>query len=95
MNGLGLTSQETRKRINQFMIEFIFLEETPDIFSYWLEMVTNNDIKGKRSHHIRLLALMKSHNISHLLTFNPKDFIQLSQITIVQPQDIIANKYFQ
>jgi len=56
------------------------------------QLVTDYDIKGKRTHDIRLLAVMKSHNITHLLTFNSKDFIQLPKLTIVHPQDIMITK---
>ena len=43
-----------------------------------------------QSHELRLLAVMKSHNITHLLTFNPRDFIKVPNITIVHPQDLIT-----
>ncbi len=89
VNGLGWTPKETREKINQFIIQFILLEETSDIFPNWLKLVTNHDIKGKRTHDIRLLAVMKTKNISHLLTFNPQDFIQLTEVVIVQPQTLI------
>lgn len=90
VNGLGWTSEETKERINQFMTQFILLEETKDIFTNWFQLVKDHDIKGKRSHDIRLLAVMKSHKITHLLSFNPKDFIKLPDIIIVHPQDIIT-----
>jgi hypothetical protein len=57
--------------------------------------VTDNDIKGKRTHDIRLLAVMKTHNISHLLTFNPTDFIQLSDLIIITPQTILSGQQIQ
>jgi predicted nucleic acid-binding protein len=89
VNGLGWTPEQTRKKINQIIAQFILLEETSDIFFYWLQLVTDYNIKGKRTHDIRLLAVMKTHNITHLLTLNPKDFIQLPEITIIQPQELI------
>jgi len=32
---------------------------------------------------------MLAHNISHILTLNPKDFIAVPEITIIHPQDFI------
>lgn len=93
VNGLGWTPQETREKINQFIAQFILLEETPDIFLNWLQLVTDYNIKGKRTHDLRLLAVMKTHHITHLLTFNPNDFIQLPQITIIQPQALINTNH--
>ncbi len=54
-------------------------------------LVTIHKIKGKRTHDIRLLAVMKANKISHLLTFNPKDFLSLPDITIVHPQEMTTN----
>lgn len=94
VNGLGWTPEQTRTKINQFIAQFILLEESKDIFLDWLQLVTDYHIKGKRTHDIRLLAVMKTHQITHLLTFNPNDFIQLPQITIIQPQDLINTNKF-
>ncbi len=49
-------------------------------------------IKGKRTHDLRLMAVMKTGNLTHLLTFNPNDFIKILEIQIVHPHEIIQNK---
>jgi predicted nucleic acid-binding protein len=87
VNGLGWTTERTKNQVDQLITRFPLLEETPDIFSLWLQLVMEYDIKGKRTHDIRLLAVMKAHNITHLLTFNADDFIALAGITIVNPRD--------
>ena len=89
VNGLGWTPERTKNQINQFLTRFTVLEETPEIFTLWFQLVTDYNIKGKRTHDIRLLAVMKAHNITHLLTFNPDDFLPLPNIIIVQPQDFL------
>ena len=91
VNGLGWTVPATQERINQFLTQFTLLEETPEIFTHWFQLVTIHKIKGKRIHDIRLLAVMKANKISYLLTFNPKDFLSLPDITIVHPQEITTN----
>ena len=90
VNGLGWTPQETTEKINQLITQFILIEETKDIFINWFQLVINYNIKGKRTHDMILLAVMKSHHITHLLTLNPRDFVQIPGIIIVQPQDITA-----
>ena len=92
VNGLGWHTPQTRDYVNDLLDNFRLIPETSDLFSNWLQLVTDYDIKGKRTHDIRLLALMKSHNISHLLTFNPDDFIFVPNITIIQPQDLLGNE---
>ncbi|AVQ73652.1 hypothetical protein MTo_03514 [Microcystis aeruginosa NIES-1211] len=91
VNGLGWNPQQTQQEINNLLSQFSLLEETPEIFLHWFQLVVNHNIKGKRTHDIRLLAVMQSHNITHLLTFNPDDFILVPHITIIQPQDLLEN----
>jgi len=89
VNGLGWTPERTKNQINQFLNRFTLLEENPEIFTLWFQLVTDYNIKGKRTHDIRLLAVMKAHSITHLLTFNPDDFVPLPNIIILQPQDLL------
>lgn len=89
VNGFGWTTERSKTQINQFLSQFDLLHETSSTFSYWFEMVTKYDIKGKRTHDIKILAVMKSYGISHILTFNPNDFIPSNEFTIVHPQVII------
>ena len=93
VNGLGWTPQKTHQEINHLLSLFPLLEETPEIFLQWLHLVANHNIKGKRTHDIRLLAVMVVYKIPHLLTFNPKDFIHLPNITIIQPQELINSDW--
>jgi len=93
VNGLGWTPQKTHQEINRLLSLFPLLEETPEIFLQWLHLVANHNIKGKRTHDIRLLAVMVVYKIPYLLTFNPKDFIYLPNITIIQPQELINSDW--
>ncbi len=90
VNGLGWTVKKTQQEINDFLSQFSLLAEIPDIFLFWLSLVSEYEIKGKRTHDIRLIAVMKIYKITHLLTFNPTDFIPIPNITILRPQDIIS-----
>jgi len=88
VNGLGWTAPFTANVVRQWIAQFRLLEDTPEVFPQWLELVENYNIKGKRTHDIRLLAVMSVHQIPYLLTFNPSDFIPLAHITIVHPKDV-------
>ncbi len=89
VNGLGWTIQQTRNHVDDLLENFRLLEDNYQIFQLWLELVTDYNIKGKRSHDLKILALMKFYDIKFLITFNPTDFIPLPQITILRPQDFI------
>ncbi|ASC72627.1 hypothetical protein XM38_035850 [Halomicronema hongdechloris C2206] len=89
VNGLGWSVEQTRAEVEQILNQFPQLEETPQIFSYWLNLVTTDQIQGKRVHDARLVAVMQAHAITHLLTFNPDDFSNSDNITVVHPQSIL------
>ncbi|MEB3343347.1 type II toxin-antitoxin system VapC family toxin [Okeania sp.] len=93
VNGLGWTPEKTRQEINILTSQFVLLSDSPGIFTYWLDLVTTHNIKGKRTHDIRLLAVMKDAGIEYLLTFNPEDFVTISEVKIVTPQEIISGFY--
>lgn len=88
VNGLGWSAEETRTIINQLLERFPFKEEVPQIFSTWLTLVTENQITGKRTHDVRIVATMIESGITHILTLNPKDFSGISGITVVHPKAV-------
>jgi predicted nucleic acid-binding protein len=92
VNGLGWAVEQARSIIDQLLNRFPLLEESPQIFPNWLELVTVNGVMGKRTHDARIVATMLAHEITHLLTFNPSDFAVTSSITIVRPQDLAIPK---
>ena len=88
VNGLGWTPEETERAVQMLINQFSLLEETPDIFRIWLSLATTCKISGKRTHDLRIQAVALAHNISHILTLNPKDFVEVEGITIVHPNSI-------
>jgi predicted nucleic acid-binding protein len=71
VNGLGWTPEETELSVQMLINQFEWLEETPDIFRLWFSLVTTYKISGKRTHDLRIQAVVLAHNISHILTLNP------------------------
>jgi predicted nucleic acid-binding protein len=88
VNGLGWTPEEAERAVQMLINQFEWLEETPDIFRLWFSLATTYKISGKRTHDLRIQAVMLAHNISHLLTLNPKDFVAVEGITIIHPNSI-------
>ncbi|NJP08836.1 MAG: type II toxin-antitoxin system VapC family toxin [Leptolyngbyaceae cyanobacterium RU_5_1] len=92
VNGLGWSHQQTRIEVEQLLSQFQLLQETPQIFTYWLDYVIANNIIGKRVHDARLVAVMLTHGITHLLTFNTDDFAATEGIAIVHPQTVMESE---
>jgi predicted nucleic acid-binding protein len=88
VNGLGWTPEVTEQAVQMLINQFEWLEEIPDIFHIWLNLATTHKISGKRTHDLRIQAVVLAHKISHILTLNPKDFVELEGLTIIHPNSI-------
>lgn len=89
VNGLSWTIEQTSSAVSQLLTQFPPLPETEKIFTTWLELVTTYRVMGKRTHDLRLVAVMLTHQVTHLLTLNSRDFPSSLGVTIVQPQDFL------
>ncbi|HMB27172.1 MAG TPA: PIN domain-containing protein [Blastocatellia bacterium] len=87
-NGFGWDTQKTRVEIDQLLSKFPLLDDTPAILTNWVNLVATHDVKGKKVHDARLVAVMLAHSVTHLLTFNTSDFINYPGITLVHPSDM-------
>jgi predicted nucleic acid-binding protein len=90
VNGLGWTVEKTRNTIDQVLERFPLLEESKHIFPNWLNLVTSNKVMGKRTHDVRIVAVMLAYQVTHILTFNPSDFVLTTSIVIVRPQELLS-----
>ena len=91
VNGLSMTSDETRTELEQFSPPlFTLLLDERAILPRWQELVTKYDVKGKPAHDARLVAAMIRHGLTHLLTFNVRDFIRFTEISAIHPDAIIS-----
>jgi predicted nucleic acid-binding protein len=88
VNGLGWTVETTEQAVQMLINQFNLLEETPAIFPQWLSLVTSHKISGKRAHDLRIQAVMLTHNISHILTLNPQDFVAIEGLIIIHPNSL-------
>ena len=70
--------------------KFPLLQEAPEIFLQWVRLVETIPVTGKRVHDARLVAVLKTHGVDHLLTFNSGDFALFTDISIVDPRRLAA-----
>jgi predicted nucleic acid-binding protein len=87
-NGLGLSIAQTGEELTNLKRLFTLLPDTADILPEWEQLVVKHQVLGKQAHDARLVAAMKVHHVTHLLTFNTEDFKRFSEITVVNPQNI-------
>jgi len=87
-NGLGLSITQAEVELTTLKTLFVLLPDTPEIFSEWEKIVLQYRVSGKQAHDARLVAAMRVHNLTHLLTFNTADFKRFSSITVISPEAI-------
>jgi hypothetical protein len=87
-NGFSWDTQKTRVEIDQLLNKFQLLDDTPAIRTNWVNLETTHDVKGRKVHDARLVAVTQAHGVTHLLTFNIDDFKSYSGITLVHPTDV-------
>ncbi len=68
---------------------FVVLPDTADILPEWEQLVVEHEVLGKQVYDARLVAAMRVHKLTHLLTFNTADFKRFTNITAVNPQSIL------
>ena len=87
-NGLGVTIAEAQREVIRLKSLFGILPDTPQVLINWEMLVVNHQVVGKQAHGTRLVAAMLAHGLTHLLTFDVRDFKRSTEITVVNPQDI-------
>ena len=90
-NGFGWTCERARAEVRAVRTKFPLLLDGPEIFARWIQLMESTAVSGKRAHDARLVAVLKSHGIDHLLTFNGGDFSLFTDISIVDPWTLVAN----
>ncbi|MCD4726257.1 MAG: transposase [Pirellulales bacterium] len=87
--GLGVAELRRLKQIDRLLDQFPLLPETPVVFGEWLRLVTKHGVIGKQVHDTRLVAILNTHRVARLLTFNTGDFKVFDAIA-VSPDEIVA-----
>ncbi len=89
VNGLGLTSTFAAAERDRFLELFKLLRDERSIYEHWLHVVDSYQTIGVKAHDARYVAAMKRHGITHLLTFNDRDFQKYDNITVFTPTQIV------
>jgi predicted nucleic acid-binding protein len=91
-NGLGLTSQQISEQLEALEAIFHLLPENPQIYAQWRRLVVAYEVSGVQVHDARLAASALAHNVSHVLTFNGRDFTRFAPegLTVVHPSELAS-----
>lgn len=88
-NGLGFTTVACDAELTNLEALFPLLPDQPGLLAEWKTLVVAHDCKGKIAHDARLVAAMRTHGVTRLLTFNGADFARFPGITVLDPVAVI------
>jgi predicted nucleic acid-binding protein len=89
-NGLGFSVPECQVHVSRIKRLFHFVPDLPTLFSEWEALVGTHACHGRVSFDARLVAAMRTHGITRLLTFNGGDFARFPGLNILDPASIGA-----
>jgi predicted nucleic acid-binding protein len=91
-NGLGLSLPTAEQQAAKFERDFVLLEEDKIVYGAWKQVVQAIGVIGKQVHDARLVAVCHVCGISHILTFNVRDFVRFAALppglTVVDPTTV-------
>jgi predicted nucleic acid-binding protein len=85
-NGLGISVPGTESHTPLLERYFTVLADSALTYSTWRQLVAAHNVIGVEVHDAWLVAAMKSHGLSRILTFNTGDFARYDDIESVSPQ---------
>lgn len=89
-NGFGFTPAETEKFLRLIERIFTVLADSSTVYITWRSLVVKFNVSGVQVHDARLVAAMQANNITHILTFNTRDFVRYTNdgIMAVEPANV-------
>jgi predicted nucleic acid-binding protein len=87
-NGLGMTAAEAASELERIKGMFLFLPETPAIYLAWEALVIQNQVMGKPAYDARLVAAMRVHGLTAILTFDRTGFSRYPGIEVIHPEQV-------
>lgn len=84
-NGLGFTIEEVQEEVAKIESFFQILTENAASYATWKALLLAHRVSGVQVHDARLVAVMKTHGIAQIITFNVADFARYHEIEAVHP----------
>jgi predicted nucleic acid-binding protein len=88
VNGLGLSVPACQTEIVRVKKLALFLPDQPTLFAEWESLVIAHQCQGKVAHDARLVAAMRTHGLTDILTFNFRDFQRYPGLTVIDPATV-------
>jgi predicted nucleic acid-binding protein len=87
-HGYGLTPLEADRRARRMERAFTWLPDGEAVYREWRRLVVAHAVSGVQVYDARLVAVMKVHDVTPLLTLNDRDCARDAGITVVHPSQV-------
>jgi len=88
-NGLGFSTELAKRQVEGIEMVFELLPDVEGIYHEWKRLVMEHRVIGSKVHDARLVAAMRIHGVSTILTFNVGDFARY-RIDAVVPASFLS-----
>ena len=85
--GLGLSIEQTERKVNLIQKHFELLPDTPSTFTEWRKLVSDYRVIGVQVHDTKLVASMNVHKVEYLVTLNEKDLKRFA-VKVINPKEV-------
>ena len=92
-NGLGYSQAVALSAIDSLENLYRLLPETTDFYLQWKSLLHEFTVHGKIGHDAHLVAGMNASGITEILSFNDRDFVRFTGITVVNPKDVSGEQH--
>jgi predicted nucleic acid-binding protein len=89
-NGFGLTVEEAGREVRAIESGMRLLADSETVYREWRMIIEQHIVSGVQVHDARLVAAMRVHGVSYLLTLNVEDFRRYREIVAIHPRDVPA-----
>ena len=87
-NGFGLSIAEADRSVAAIERTMTLLPDNREVYSLWRQIVLANDVRGVQVHDARLVAIMRTYDVSHILTLNGTDFSRYDRVQALHPSQL-------
>lgn len=89
-NGLNMSPAQADAERRRWEAAIPLRFDPPDVYARWVYLVNQYNVSGKPTHDARIVAAMLAHGLTHILTFNGRDFRRFAPegIVVVDPAEV-------
>lgn len=88
--GYGRTLPEVDAFLAHLELMFGVQYDSDASYAHWRHLVVAHGVRGVQVHDARIAALMLANGITHILTYNGRDFTRFAGISALAPADVVA-----